>query len=114
MKFERIGIENHLNYIYRRGGLLLVEEVYGISGVLNSSIMDIFFRMLNGSTQVNAVDIENLPFPSLENIRLIGKAVIKSKPEIGQELDKIVVDILKIDPHILQDLKEVNNQNGKN
>jgi adenine-specific DNA-methyltransferase len=106
MKFERIGIENHLNYIYRRGGLLSIEEAYGISGVLNSSIMDIFFRMLNGSTQVNAVDIENLPFPSLENIQLIGKAIIKSKPKIGQELDKIVVDILKIDSHILQDLKE--------
>lgn len=106
MKFERIGIENHLNYIYRLGGLLSVEETYGISGILNSSIMDIFFRMLNGSTQVNAVDIENLPFPCLENIQLIGKAVIKSIPKIGEELDKIVVDILKINPHILQDLKE--------
>jgi adenine-specific DNA-methyltransferase len=109
MKFERIGIENHLNYIYRRGGLLSVEEAYGVSGVLNSSVIDIFFRMLNGSTQVNAVDIENLPFPSLENIQLIGKAIIKSKPEIGQELDKIVFDILKMDLHILQDLKEANN-----
>ena len=57
MEFERIGIENHLNYIYKRNGSLSVEEAYGISGVLNSSIMDIFFRMLNGSTQVNAVDI---------------------------------------------------------
>jgi len=114
MKFERIGIENHLNYIYKYSGSLSVEEAYGVAGVLNTSIIDIFFRMLNGSTQVNAVDIENLPFPSLENIQLIGKAIIKAKPAIGQELDKLVIGILRIDPHILQDLKEAYNQNGKN
>lgn len=107
MKFERIGIENHLNYIYKYGDLLSVEEAYGVAGILNTSIIDIFFRMLNGSTQVNAVDIENLPFPSLESIRLIGKAVIKSKPAIGLELDELVIDILRIGPQILQDLKEV-------
>ncbi|MFH1258337.1 MAG: Eco57I restriction-modification methylase domain-containing protein [Elusimicrobiota bacterium] len=101
MKFEQIGIENHLNYIYKYGGLLSVEEAYGIAGVLNTSIIDIFFRMLNGSTQVNAVDIENLPIPSFENIQLIGKAVIKAKPAIGPELDKLVIDILRIDPKIL-------------
>jgi adenine-specific DNA-methyltransferase len=114
MKFDQIGIENHLNYIYKYGSLLSIEEAYGISGVLNSSIIDIFFRMLNGSTQVNAVDIENLPLPSLEDIQAIGKAIIKSKPTIGQELDKLIVDILKIGPQILWDLKEAYNQNGKN
>jgi adenine-specific DNA-methyltransferase len=114
MKFDQIGIENHLNYIYRYNGLLSVEEVYGVAGILNTSIMDIFFRMLNGSTQVNAVDIENLPFPSLGEIQLIGKAILKSKPDIGEELDKLIVSILKIDSQILQDLKEVYRQNGKN
>ncbi|MDP2749856.1 MAG: Eco57I restriction-modification methylase domain-containing protein [Nanoarchaeota archaeon] len=113
MKFDRIGIENHLNYIYKYGDLLSVEETYGIAGVLNTSIIDIFFRMLNGSTQVNAVDIENLPLPSLEGIQALGRAIIKSKPAIGQELDKLVVDTLKIEPQILQDLKEVYKQNGK-
>jgi len=114
MKFDQIGIENHLNYIYRYNGLLSVEEVYGVAGILNTSIMDIFFRMLNGSTQVNAVDIENLPFPSLGEIQLIGKAILKSKPDIGEELDKLIVSILEIDSQILQDLKEVYRQNGKN
>jgi len=113
MKFEKIGIENHLNYVYKYGGSLSVEEAYGVASVLNTSIIDIFFRMLNGSTQVNAVDIENLPFPSIENIQTIGKAVVKLKPTIGQELDRLIIDILKIKPQILQDLKEVYNQNGK-
>ncbi len=106
-RFERIGLENHLNYIYKYGGLLTAEEAYGIAGLLNTSIVDIFFRMLNGSTQVNAVDIENLPFPSIENIRIIGEAVIKLKPAIGQELDRLVINILKVNPQILENLKEV-------
>jgi adenine-specific DNA-methyltransferase len=114
MKFEKIGIENHLNYIYKYGGLLTTEEAYGVAGVLNTSIIDIFFRMLNGSTQVNAVDIENLPLPSPESLQAVGKAIIKSKPAIGQELDRLVIDILGINPGILQDLKEAYNQNGKN
>jgi len=114
LQFERIGIENHLNYIYKYGGLLSIEEAYGVAGVLNTSIIDIFFRMLNGSTQVNAVDIENLPIPSLENIQLIGKAVIKSKPAIGPELDKLVIDILRIDPKILGDLKEAYDKDEQN
>jgi len=114
MKFERIGIENHLNYIYKYGGLFSVEEAHGVAGVLNTSIIDIFFRMLNGSTQVNAVDIENLPFPSLCNIQLIGRAIMESKPMIGQELDKLIIDILGINLQILQDLKEIYGQNEKN
>ncbi len=114
LQFERIGIENHLNYIYKYGGLLTAEEAYGIAGVLNTSIMDIFFRMLNGSTQVNAVDIENLPLPSIDNIQKIGEEVIKLKPAIGQELDRVVINIMKIDSQILDNLKEVYNQNGKN
>jgi adenine-specific DNA-methyltransferase len=114
MEFELIGIENHLNYIYKYNGTFSIEEAYGVAGILNTSIMDIFFRMLNGSTQVNAVDIENLPFPSFEDIQVVGKAILKSKPDIGEELDKLIVNILKIDPQILQHLKEAYNQNGKN
>ncbi len=112
-RFKKIGIENHLNYIYKYGDDLSKEEVFGIAGILNASIVDIFFRMLNGSTQVNAVDIENLPFPSIENIRKIGKAVIEKKPRIGLELDELVVKKLGIEKKILDELKGVA-QNGKN
>jgi len=114
LKFEQIGIENHLNYIYKFKGSLSVEEVYGIAGLLNTSIIDVFFRMLNGSTQVNAVDIENLPLPSFEKIQEIGKAILDSKPLIGPELDAVAVKILKIDSKILNDLKERYSEDEKN
>ena len=113
LKFEQVGIENHLNYIYKFKGSLSTEEAYGIAGLLNASIIDVFFRMLNGSTQVNAVDIENLPLPSFEKIQEIGKAILDSKPSIGPALDALVVKILKIDSKILNDLREGYSENKK-
>ncbi|RLI97241.1 MAG: hypothetical protein DRO96_01055 [Candidatus Aenigmatarchaeota archaeon] len=102
--FEYLGIENHLNYVFRNDGELTLEEAYGISGILNTSIMDAFFRMMNGNTQVNAVDIMNLPLPSLDNIKKIGKSIIKKNPTIGQELDKTVSDVLGINEKLIDKL----------
>jgi adenine-specific DNA-methyltransferase len=99
--FNKVGIENHLNYIYNKNGELSVDETYGIAGILNTSLLDIFFRMINGSTQVNAVDIRNLPFPSLENIKRIGELVRKTKPSVELELDRLVINVLNIDPEII-------------
>lgn len=98
---NKVGIENHLNYIYRNMGTLTAEEAFGIAAILNSSIMDVFFRMLNGNTQVNATDINNMPFPDIESIKKIGKIVQESRPRIGEELDKIVYNMLKVDESTL-------------
>jgi adenine-specific DNA-methyltransferase len=110
--FDKIGIENHLNYIYKLGSALSENETYGIAGILNTSIMDIFFRMVNGNTQVNAVDIKNLPFPPLENIIEIGKLIRKTKPAIGLELDRLVIDVLGINHKVIEELNGDYRQNG--
>lgn len=102
--YDKVGIENHLNYIYRYHDVLSIDEAYGIAGLLNSSLLDVFFRMLNGSTQVNAVDINNLPLPSLEKIKEIGNSIVARKLSIGLELDKIIIDVLGIDKKILHEL----------
>ncbi|MCB4790270.1 MAG: N-6 DNA methylase [Elusimicrobia bacterium] len=110
-KYDKVGIENHLNYIYRYHDILSTDEVYGVAGILNSSLMDMFFRMLNGSTQVNAVDIDNLPLPSLEKIKELGKTIMARKPSIGIELDKVIIDVLGIDNDILLELNGGNDVN---
>ncbi|HEC66197.1 MAG TPA: hypothetical protein ENI23_12980 [bacterium] len=95
--YEDVGIENHINYIYRIKGMLCVHEAYGIAAILNTSIIDNFFRSLSGNTQVNAGDIRILPLPSLENINRIGKLVKQTHPKIGYELDNIVASVLGIE-----------------
>lgn len=76
--YQHVGIENHVNYIHRPKGTLSVNEAFGIAGLLNTTLVDNYFRSLNGNTQVNAVDMRNLPLPSIEQIDEIGEVVRES------------------------------------
>lgn len=68
-----IGLENHLNYIYRPGGVMSTEEARGLAGFLASKIVDNHFRALAGSTQVNATELRQLPLPPMAVIEEIGR-----------------------------------------
>jgi len=95
--YKTVGIENHVNYIHKLNGNLSVYEIFGIAAVLNTSVIDNFFRSLNGNTQVNATDIRSLPFPKIEDIRKIGKLVYESQSyRNGFDLDNIVAKTLGI------------------
>lgn len=80
-----IGIENHVNYIYRINGSLRIDDAYGIAMILNSKTYNTYFQMSNGSTQVNSEEIKNLPLPEINTIRKIGKLAMKNKEEIIDE-----------------------------
>ncbi len=69
----QIGFENHLNFIYRRKGELDEAEALGLSAVFNSALVDRYFRIVNGNTQVNAAELRALPLPPMEVIRQIGE-----------------------------------------
>ncbi|NOX60510.1 MAG: N-6 DNA methylase [Chloroflexi bacterium] len=69
-----VGLENHLNYICARNGELSVHHALGLTALLNSALVDRYFRITNGNTQVNAQEIRALPLPSLETIAAIGEA----------------------------------------
>jgi adenine-specific DNA-methyltransferase len=58
-----IGLENHLNYLYRNDRELTSQEMKKLGSFLISAEVDQYFRILNGNTQVNAADILNLPVP---------------------------------------------------
>ena len=60
-----IGIENHLNYFHRKGAGLAPDLAKGLALYLNSSVVDQYFRLFSGHTQVNATDLENLKYPDL-------------------------------------------------
>ena len=95
--YESVGIENHVNYVYRPKGNLSVYEAFGIAGILNTTIIDNFFRSLNGNTQVNATDIRSLPLPGIEDIKRIGEVVYKSQScRNGFHLEHAVSGILGI------------------
>jgi len=84
--YEMVGLENHINYIYRPGGTLKEEEAWGLAVLYNSSFYDSYFRGLNGSTQVGATEVNSIPFPPLETIIEIGKKAMSSA-KVKNEID---------------------------
>ena len=87
-----LGLENHLNYIYRKGEVLDPEEAIGLSALLNSALFDRYFRLCNGNTQVNATELRALPFPPMEVIRQIGHIQVALDPG---RIDETVFSILR-------------------
>lgn len=71
---EMLGLENHLNFIYRPSGGLTVDEARGLSAYLASKVVDDYFRSLAGSTQVNATELRRLPLPPMALIDAIGRS----------------------------------------
>jgi adenine-specific DNA-methyltransferase len=71
-EYRSISTENHLNFITKEHGKMLKEEMYGLYVLLNSRYLDQYFRILNGSTQVNATEINAIPFPSINAIKEMG------------------------------------------
>jgi adenine-specific DNA-methyltransferase len=96
--YNSVGIENHLNYIYRPKGNLTIHEAVGIAALLNLKIIDDYFRALNGNTQVNAIDIRSLPLPNIEVIRKIGHLVYSAKPGYTEDaMERDINQLLCID-----------------
>lgn len=92
--YDFVGIENHVNYIHKINGELTIPEAYGVAGLLDTTLIDNFFRSLNGNTQVNATDIRSLPMPDLQEVRRIGERI---KSADGRDCDEIVTGVLGID-----------------
>jgi adenine-specific DNA-methyltransferase len=80
-----LGLENHLNYIYRPGGSLTEEEAFGLAALFNSSLLDGYFRASNGNTQVSATELRAMPLPTEETIIEIGRGA----RVVGSDIDAI-------------------------
>lgn len=88
-QYGKIGIENHLNYLYKVNGELTEFEVYGLSVLYNSSIFDSYFRSLNGNTQVNAKELNSIPMPPIDIIIRIGQEYLDSHNQCTNDLQRI-------------------------
>ena len=59
-----VAFENHVNVIHRDRMPLLESEAVRLADFLNSNVVDTYFRMFSGNTQVNATDLRRLRFPA--------------------------------------------------
>lgn len=107
---DSFALENHLNYVYHANRSLSRHEVLGITAMMNSRLLDVYFRTISGNTQVNAAEIRMLPFPDLTTLSRLGQSVAAIDFSDPIRLEHVVLDTLGIDGVIYEYLTEEQGQ----
>ena len=68
-QFEYISTQNKINFIKCDSPCI----TYGLFVLLNSTFYDTYYRIMNGSTQVNSTEINQMPIPERTIIEEMGK-----------------------------------------
>ncbi|MCX7427500.1 MAG: Eco57I restriction-modification methylase domain-containing protein [Planctomycetia bacterium] len=104
---EWVGLENHLNYIYRKGSDLTRTEAFGLAAFFNSALVDRYFRAISGNTQVNATEIRGLPLPDEETLIRIGAEIEQTESRDPRTVEEVVGRALRLPRHFIDELIEV-------
>lgn len=90
-QYSKISTQNKINFI--DGLISEMSEclVYGLYVLFNSSIYDSYYRILNGSTQVNSTEINAIPVPDLDTIQEMGRKIMKSK-DLSEESCNMILE----------------------
>ena len=88
-EYTEISTQNKLNFICGTHGLSEC-TVYGLYVLFNSTLYDGYYRILNGSTQVNSTEVNSMPIPPLSIIEKMGKRLIQSEDMSEIMCDKIL------------------------
>ena len=91
--YNNIGLENHLNYIVNENGKMTKIDLYGIYTILNSTYIDKYYRILNGNTQVNANEVNSMPFPCRSKLTKIGELALQKNKLDVLTCDGIISDV---------------------
>lgn len=86
-QYTYISTQNKINYIACSSLCVL----YGIYALLGSTLYDQYYRILNGSTQVNSTEVNTIPVPDRVTIETIGRELMKmpiTESSCNQIVDK--------------------------
>ena len=103
---EWVGLENHLNYVYRKGSDLTKAEAFGLAAFFNSVLVDRYFRAISGNTQVNATEIRAMPMPNMHILAQIGEEVAAAKDQNLEKIERIVGRTLRLPEKLVKQLCE--------
>lgn len=102
-KSEFIGVENKVNYIYRKNGHLERTETIGLCALLNSELFDIYFQTFNGNVNVSATELREMRFPPLEDIKEIGNQIILSNDYLMNNVNRVVNNYFELETILIND-----------
>lgn len=96
-KSDYIGVENKVNYIYRKNGHLDRNEVVGLCALLNSELFDTYFQVFNGNVNVSATELREMRFPPLSDVKEIGNEIILSNDYSMDNVNSIVNELFELE-----------------
>lgn len=89
--YTHISTQNKINFIGCSHKTLSEDMVYGLYVLFNSTVYDQYYRILNGSTQVNSTEMNQIPVPPIEEIERMGRMLrSESDWESVNVCDKII------------------------
>ena len=68
--------------------------VYGLYCIFNSTLYDKYYRILNGSTQVNSTEVNTMPMPTLRGLIHLGEQLISNGDLSETTCDNILEEYL--------------------
>lgn len=93
-EYDLIGTQNKINFIENLDGSEMSENmIYGIYALINSTLFDQYYRILNGSTQVNSTEINSIPVPPVDIIETIGLKLLKEDNLSTEACDRILNEV---------------------
>jgi adenine-specific DNA-methyltransferase len=81
-KSPLLAFDNKWNVFHCKKRGLDIEIAKGLACFLNSTVLDSYFRVFSGHTQVNATDLRNVKYPDMARLRALGKLY---QPTMTQE-----------------------------
>lgn len=89
-QYTKISTQNKINFIDGLFEEMSECMVYGLYVLFNSTLYDEYYRILNGSTQVNATEINSMPVPDVKSVQEMGRKLMKSKDLSERNCDLIL------------------------
>lgn len=89
-QYKQISTQNKVNFIEGVNFNLSDQLVFGLFVLFNSTIYDQYYRILNGSTQVNSTEINAMPVPPINDIEKLGSIIIKTQDFSVESCDRII------------------------
>lgn len=94
---DLIGVENKLNYLYRKKGHLERSETVGLCALLNSELFDTYFRIFNGNVNVSATELREMRFPPIKELKKIGNKIILSNDYSVTNVNSVVNELFHME-----------------
>jgi adenine-specific DNA-methyltransferase len=91
---ELIGFDNKLNVFHSAKGGFAKDLALGLYVYLNSTLLDRYYRVFGGHTQVNATDLRAISYPDLKTLKLLGNQAHSANLS-QKQIDEILEEQLR-------------------